>query len=286
MFFQEYEAVDSYRQAVVPFLEEREAVNNLPLGIVSSLEERIEEGSKPFLGAVKDDQGQVILVALRTPPHNLVLAGHGPRTDQALEVAVAHLHEEQIIVPGVIGLKGIAETFTNRWSEITGDRVVVSMEQRIYRLDAVSPISRASGRLRPATIGDAELVANWMKSFSAEAVAKELAPDKAREQAEGIIGQRRLYLWEDGKTVSMAASSRQTRNGIVINWVHTPAEFRQRGYATSCVAALSQLLLDKGSRFCSLYTDLANPTSNSIYSKIGYRPIGDSVVYSFRRDDD
>ena len=39
----------------------------------------------------------------------------------------------------------------------------------------------------------------------------------------------------------------------------------------------AQRLLDQGNRFCCLYTDAANPTSNSIYGRIGYRPIRDDV---------
>jgi predicted GNAT family acetyltransferase len=31
-----------------------------------------------------------------------------------------------------------------------------------------------------------------------------------------------------------------------------------------------------------LYADLANPTSNAIYQAIGYRPVDDAVMISFR----
>jgi len=33
--------------------------------------------------------------------------------------------------------------------------------------------------------------------------------------------------------------------------------------------------LDEGQRFCFLFTDLANPVSNAIYPKIGYRAVAD-----------
>ncbi|MFJ9500076.1 GNAT family N-acetyltransferase [Brevibacillus centrosporus] len=62
-----------------------------------------------------------------------------------------------------------------------------------------------------------------------------------------------------------------------------PLSRRKNGYASTCVAILSQQLLDAGYQFCSLYTDLANPTSNRIYQAIGYRPIQDSVVLRFDR---
>ena len=73
----------------------------------------------------------------------------------------------------------------------------------------------------------------------------------------------------------MALQTRPTQHGIGVGGVYTPPELRRRGYASSCVAALSQRLLDAGFEYCTLYTDLSNPTSNDIYQQIGYRPVGD-----------
>ena len=61
---------------------------------------------------------------------------------------------------------------------------------------------------------------------------------------------------------------------------------RGRGYATALTAELSQCLLDGrlfegGRRFCFLYTDLANPTSNAIYERIGYRRVAESAEIWF-----
>ena len=81
----------------------------------------------------------------------------------------------------------------------------------------------------------------------------------------------------------MAMKTRPTRRGISVSFVYTPPEFRRRGYATACVAELSRLLLESGRQFCSLFTDLANPTSNHIYQQIGYRPVADFDQYSFQQ---
>ena len=81
--------------------------------------------------------------------------------------------------------------------------------------------------------------------------------------------------------VAMAGLERETARGIAISWVYTPAHLRRHGYATACVAALTQRMLDNGKSFCCLYTDLANPTSNSIYQKIGYRPVCDVQDWIF-----
>ncbi len=65
--------------------------------------------------------------------------------------------------------------------------------------------------------------------------------------------------------------------------VYTPPAYRRQGYATTCVADLSQLLLDEGWKFCGLHSDLANPTTNHIYPRIGYYPVADLAVYGFLR---
>ena len=47
------------------------------------------------------------------------------------------------------------------------------------------------------------------------------------------------------------------------------------------MAALSAWLLAGGRRRCYLYTDLANPTSNAIYRRIGYRQVAESAEFAF-----
>jgi len=91
-----------------------------------------------------------------------------------------------------------------------------------------------------------------------------------------------VYLWCDPDPRTMAGSARPTQHAIAVNAVYTPPEWRKRGYATACVAELSRLLLARGYEFCVLYTDLANPTSNAIYSRIGYRPVRDLLMYDLR----
>jgi predicted GNAT family acetyltransferase len=90
-----------------------------------------------------------------------------------------------------------------------------------------------------------------------------------------------LWLWDrGGETVSMAVS-REPLHGVVrLSGVYTPPEKRKNGYAAACVHALSKQLGDAGYR-CILYTDLSNPTSNSIYRQLGYRAVAEALRYRF-----
>jgi len=62
--------------------------------------------------------------------------------------------------------------------------------------------------------------------------------------------------------------------------VYTPPERRRHGYAGALTAELSKHLLNKGAKVM-LFTDAKNPTSNSVYQKIGYRKIRDNMRISF-----
>ena len=147
----------------------------------------------------------------------------------------------------------------------------------IHVLHSVRAIpNHAAGFLRLARESDRDLIASWIQEFLVEVNESGDAKDIATRR----IAEEKLFIWEDKVPVSMAASSGKTPNGVRVNFVYTPRDVRGRGYATACVAAMSQVLLASGNKYCCLYTDLANPTSNKIYREIGYEPVCDAVVYA------
>ena len=79
----------------------------------------------------------------------------------------------------------------------------------------------------------------------------------------------------------MAAVIARSPTGARIGAVYTPASLRGRGYAAGVVAEVSRRALAGGRRFCSLYTDLANPTSNALYQRLGYTPVVDALDVEF-----
>ena len=105
--------------------------------------------------------------------------------------------------------------------------------------------------------------------------------DRIRKRTEAQISAGRFFLWVDEKPVSMALISPPTGDSQMVGGVYTPPALRGKGYATSCVAKLSQRVLDSGVPSCRLFTDLANPTSNKIYARIGYHPVADFEHYLF-----
>jgi predicted GNAT family acetyltransferase len=257
------------------FLEANEAANSLILGIVLRIRdypERVRVSA--FLAAV-EDRGEVILVAVMTPPHPIVLSYSPGDTGPAVDRLVDYLSVEGPPVPGVLGPRRQTRRFAKQWTDTNGGRFQLAREQRIHSLEKVSlPTLTAEGRLRQAREEEQDLLTRWRQAFAQEALEGE-SRAVVRSATAQAISDGRLFVWDAGRPVSMAMKTRPTRHGISISLVYTPPEFRRQGYATACVAELSRLLLAEGRRFCALYTDLANPTSNHIYWQIGYRPLCD-----------
>ncbi len=264
-----------------PLLLVDEARHNLILGIAGTIRDTPALYPRRSLWLVRDGS-EVVAAALRTPPYNLILAK--PRSTAALAAlaeAVAAAEE----IPGVVGTEPEIHEFAELWSQHSGVPGRVNMRQGVYALDQVDLVPSVPGSARVATQHDRDLALRWWIAFGDE-VLHEGGP--GRERAEASLDHKLsdpasgILLWEDGgKPVSLAGWGGPTPNGIRIGPVYTPPELRGHGYATAVTAELSQRQLDAGRSFCFLYTDLANPTSNAIYERIGYRRIAEAAEVVF-----
>lgn len=269
--------VDKFAACVTPFLIQQEACNSLPLLIIYTLRQKSEPlGEGVYLAAclTDDARGQVIGVALRTPPRNLVLSFPFPA--EAISAVQADCSDCDL--PGIIGPAAEADAFAVDWCSIKSVTAMVDMHLGTYVLEEVlPPPPPISGHLRGATIQDAGLIGEWSKAIHAEAMRDSPPPGTEVD----VTG---WYFWEiAGKPVASVRAIPSTPKGATINSVYTPPPLRRRGYATAAVAAASEMMLNEGCRFCYLFTDMANPTSNRIYQRIGYRFTGDFRQISFKK---
>jgi predicted GNAT family acetyltransferase len=280
-----YDDAERFLRDATPLLGRDEARHNLIFGLCSTV--ITTDAYEDFRAWVVEDGGRPLAVAMQTPPHNLVLAG--PETPEALDLLAHAVRDAGGEVPGLGGAVPEVDDFTNLWTAIAGVHAEVAMAQRIYALTEVRAVPEPSGRMRQAREADRELLRVWTRAFIDESF-DDSAPERRPNTAETIVDRRLggdgggFVLWEDeGEPRSFAGFGGRTPNGMRIGPVYTPPAGRKRGYATALVAALSRRLLEEGSRFCFLYTDLANPTSNSIYAKMGYEPVADARTYRFAR---
>lgn len=235
-----------------------------------------------IMATVSDARG-VRLTAMMTPPHNIALYATDNVIDtQAIDCLIDGLQD--IPIPGVTSDTALAEAFADAFTARRGKTHQITMQQRIYRLDAVNPAIPRIGTLRPVNEGDMHWFPYWCEAFTASTHygSTEMSVPQDGDGYRQLLASGRIHVLEtDGHPVSMAGFSREIPAAVCVSHVYTPPYFRARGYASSCVAQLSELGLKRGFSGCVLYTDLANPTSNSIYQKIGYRSVCDSRMLRF-----
>jgi RimJ/RimL family protein N-acetyltransferase len=262
-----------------PLLLVDEARHNLILGLAGTLQAMPDVYPGRSLWLVYDG-GAVVAAALRTPPYNAVIAR--PLDDAALYELADAIDE----LPGVVGAVPEVDTFTEYWCAHRDCRARLVLGQGVFALNAVADLPRAPGALREATGNDFDLLLEWFGDFAREALHEgEPGTEHERQirmRLESEVGG--IALWEDGgQVVSLCGYGSPTPTGIRIGPVYTPPGLRGRGYATTLTADVSAAQLGRGRRFCFLYTDLANPTSNAIYERIGYVRVCESKQIAFER---
>lgn len=258
------------------WLLEREAKYNLLLGIARRLTETSEGYDDPMLFATVERQDQVEGCVFRTPPHKLALTEMPYEAVPEVVRTVANHYQD---LSAVLGPEPVVGAFAREWAGVRPVHWIPGMQQRMYKLENLKPLRRSvAGAARRATSEDLLTITRWLELFSQETG---VATRRAQEMAKLLIDHDALVLWEDDGSKAMAGTQGLTHHGVRISYVYTPEEYRGRGYASAVVHALSRQMLDEGRDFCVLYTDVSNPTSNAIYSRMGYEPIEDVRDYNF-----
>ena len=269
-----YDDAVEYLDLVKSFLQTNEAENNLALGI---LMDRVGQKKDPnHIFIASKDGNEVVFIMMQTA-RNLIVVGRLEYVDQAIDF----LAKAKLQIKGIIGKYDLGIVFAAELEKRFGNYGTIKMRQRIYRLDQLRKVRLVPGKIREANNSDVKILNNWLRKFFME-MGEDISEEDSVKTLERYMAEKSIYVWDDGGLVSMIRKTRATQNGIVVTNVYTPKEYRNRGYATSCVYHFSKMLL-KEYRFCTLYTDLANPTSNGIYMKVGYQVVSDSILIEFDR---
>ncbi|WP_109506521.1 GNAT family N-acetyltransferase [Nocardioides speluncae] len=237
-----------------------------------------------WYAAARDEAGAIVGVAMRTAPFAPYPMLVQAMPEEAARELARVIHERGERPTAINGFRPAAELVAGELARLGGGAAQIDVHMRLHELrELTAPARPARGTLRPATIEDLDLVAEWFERFRIE--ADEQAGRDAGEphhppvdDVRRRIEAGRIWLWldESGERVHLTAANSPSFGAARIGPVYTPKEHRGHGYASSAVAAISQLILDEGARPI-LFTDQANPTSNAIYHALGYRPVVDTV---------
>jgi predicted GNAT family acetyltransferase len=268
--------VDVFLGAAREYLTSRPVEHNLVL----SLAEANRTEPRPSRWAWVTDRRRVVGALCQAPSDHL--ASVTPMPAAAVEAMVERLSQEDLTLPGVNGEAGTVARFAGGWATARSVPAHPAAGQRIYELGRLRLPGGVAGRLRRATATDVELIVEWDGAMATEVELGRPVSEDRRSRISVRVGDGRFWLWDvDGEPVSMAYTTPILAGAVRIGAVYTPPERRAAGFASASMGAISAELLAAGVTSCLLYTQLANPFSNRLYQRLGYRPVAEVLVYRF-----
>jgi predicted GNAT family acetyltransferase len=220
---------------------------------------------------------------LQTPPYPLAC---NAIPDSAMNVVTTELVKARPDLTSVRGERPRTVAFADAWQAITGQQTSIGTEERLYRLGTLRAPFAVAGAPRAATDDDRCLLIDWVQRFFEDAFGQ-ARHDGGEEFVDNAnqVGHR-FVLWDvDGTPVSMAMLRVPAADVSRIGPVFTPREQRGRGYGSAVTAAAVQLAHRSGTTDVVLFADLANPTSNAIYQRIGFEAVADTIRIDFAAPD-
>lgn len=265
----EYTDVNAFLERTRSFLESDQALYGMALGTANRIAGGHRFGTEDPWFAVVEEGQWLRAIVLHTPPRPMILV---TAELEAITPLIKGMQASGRKFTGVVGPSEAVPFVTGRWAHIHDLDQEVKMRMRLFCADQViQPSNPPAGELVKASVEELPWVNSWADAFIADCHMPANDPGLPNP-AIAMVDRQALYLWKDATGAkAMAAFNRETPKSHSISWVYTPREYRGKGYASALVAALTQHALDSGKQFCSLHTDVANPTSNKIYTEIGYR---------------
>jgi GNAT superfamily N-acetyltransferase len=268
---------DAFAPLAAPVLAVEPAANTVVATVAQM--HRGRDDAPPAWWFVVVDDGAPVGLAMLVPPWPVYL---GPLPAAGPSLVVDAIAEMGLPVHGINGEQESVRAAVTRWQQLTPEaRVGSTRAMRLFRLDRLEPPA-VPGSSRAAHSADLDVLLRWYRAFSAElGSGGHEIEQSVRYRLEGNGG---FVLWEDaGTPVSLAGFTPAVAGVARVGPVYTPPEHRRHGYGTAVTAAGSQAAVTVDTQAVVLFTDLGNPTSNKIYTQIGYRPVRDYLEVQLDR---
>ncbi|NLJ95775.1 MAG: GNAT family N-acetyltransferase [Clostridiales bacterium] len=262
-------------------LLEQESVSQLVLYNAYQIEKKTLD-SKSQLGVVVEDD-ETILHFSNRPLNNMAIYIYNESKDikEAAMLLADYMSDNKIHLEGLNARQEVCEAFIEQYRKSVKSTFTEKMAMDIMEIRQVNEVKGVEGKTRLAMPDEAMMMTEWLIQFQIESLTKEIDYESALVKITKLIDDNKLYVFEDTKetVVSMAAATRQLVNGIAINYVYTPEEYRGMGYAAANVYNISKKYLDDGFKFCTLFVDKKNVLSKRAYEKVGYETVDEMYEY-------
>jgi GNAT superfamily N-acetyltransferase len=269
---------EGFARLARPLLDGDPLRHTLTLTVLHSV---LRRGFVPVSMLTVHEGGAVVGALLRTAGRGALVSGVPPRCAGATVDTLRRLDPD---IGGAQGPLDEVQAFAAAWAGRTGASVEVAVRLRLFALDELTPPD-VPGAARAVAASDADrvdLLAAWRLAFSKEVEDTAPHPGTRDDVVHALDAGAGELVWEiDGDPVAQASARAVTAGMSRIGPVYTPPQHRCHGYAAAVTAAAAQWALDRGARHVLLYTDLANPTTNRLYPRLGFRPRYDALELRF-----
>jgi ribosomal protein S18 acetylase RimI-like enzyme len=281
MILVQYDNINDFLLNNEELLLERESFHNLILGLAYGIRDKKIEDSGPLYYSILDENNLVIASALRSNEDRPLILTEMPPC--AVDLLIMDLSKSKTSLKAVVGEETTATYFKDQWTNLHKLSFNINIHLGVYECFKVILPKVILGDLVEASIEHKIFLIDYLAGFQRDCFPHEpILIQNIEKLMKRHLENRSIYLLlKDKEIVSMAANTRSTLNGGTISLVYTPPHLRGKGYASSVVALLASKVMNDGKKFASLFTDLTNPTSNSIYQKIGFIKIGQNIHYNF-----
>jgi len=252
------------------------AANPVALNVIWSVMSQRADARTPGRYWLLEADRNVTGIVMETPPgHHAAIA---PMSRVHAELMADGIFGEGHRLSGVVGEASVTAAFAGCWAERSKAPAVPVDAQRLYVLGSLVMPERVPGRLRRAEVSEREEIIHWWAAFETETG---LPSGEVAAAVDLAISAGRLFVWDDDGVRCVARATRPLGGISRVGAVFTPPEWRRRGYAAACVGALCEWLRREEHANSVLYAQLANPTSNAIYRRLGFEAVSDMLVYRF-----
>ena len=276
-----YDCMNTFLTACRSMLMQKECENNVILAICNSFLNKPIDPKKMILIAAFEKSGIVISCAVTTP-NKTALAVFSTKPDVAVKPLASYFNRNQINLRGVSGGTALVTSFI----EVYHKPIIQSTTLLLYTIKTLRSIELVSNsELTLATTQDIPVLMTWLKNFQTDAG---LLPSRSDEEIQAVTEDKiknkvlyKLVVSENHQPVSMLAVVRETENFVLISWVYTPPCSRRKGFASTAVYKLTELMQKTHEKHCALFADKSNHASKKVYQNIGYEPIAEYLDIDF-----
>ena len=269
---------DAFLQRCGSALLANESEHNLTWGAIArALDEHPDEVITRFF-VLEDQRPDVPYAVVDLERCSLIMDTMSVAQAQSL---AEFLHQQGISLRSLKGAPEAGIAFAETWSKLSGHPYRLQLRQALMKLTRVVVPDLAGGVMILATEDHRSLLENFLTGFAQDCFPQEsFSHEQICAQADRLIVNDQGYLWRNAADdwVAMAGVVRTTPQTSCLSFVYTVPKHRRQGHAARLVSTLSQAQLHEGKKACSLHTDLANPTSNAVYERVGYERIGTFVT--------